>query len=70
VSVACTYLISGSETACSTSPSISAGNGIKLVVSYNDFHISMPFLGSLIGTQTITLRAKVTDTILRKECQP
>lgn len=43
------------------------GNEIKVNVIY-DYPISMPFVGSFIGTQKITLNASVTDTILQPVC--
>jgi Flp pilus assembly protein TadG len=42
-------------------------NGIKVSVSYN-YPIIMPFLGTIIGSQTIPLNATVTDTILSPMC--
>lgn len=44
------------------------GNEVTVYVIY-DYPISMPFIGSIIGTQKITLNASVTDTILQPfEC--
>lgn len=43
------------------------GGSIEVQVLYT-FHISMPFLTSIIGSQTIPLRASVTDTILYPYC--
>ena len=43
------------------------GNEIKVNVIY-DYPISMPFIGSIIGSQKITLNASVTDTILQPIC--
>jgi Flp pilus assembly protein TadG len=44
------------------------GNEITVNVIY-DYPVSMPFIGSIIGSQTITLNASVTDTILQPhEC--
>lgn len=45
------------------------GNEIKVNVIY-DYPISMPFVGSIIGSQKITLNASVTDTILQPVCSP
>ncbi len=44
-----------------------AGHGIKVTVRYN-YRISMPFVGSILGTQTIPIRAEMTDTILKPSC--
>jgi hypothetical protein len=40
------------------------GQGIIVQVIYDNFTVTTPLAGSLLG-QTLTLRAKVTDTILR-----
>jgi Flp pilus assembly protein TadG len=44
------------------------GSPIQVDVTYTDFPITMPFLGTIIGSQTLTIHAKVTDTILRPTC--
>jgi len=43
------------------------GNEIKVNVAY-DYPISMPFIGTIIGSQKITLNASVADTILQPTC--
>ena len=43
------------------------GNAIQIDVLY-EYPISMPFLGSLIGAQSIPLKATITDTILQPIC--
>lgn len=43
------------------------GGAVEVQVLYT-FHISMPFLTGIIGSQTIPLRASVTDTILYPYC--
>lgn len=45
------------------------GNEVKVSVIY-DYPISMPFIGTIIGSQKITLNASVTDTILQPVCSP
>jgi hypothetical protein len=40
------------------------GQGIRVRVTYNNFTVTTPLAGSLLG-QTLTLRAEVTDTIIR-----
>jgi Flp pilus assembly protein TadG len=37
---------------------------IQVSVSYNDFQITMPFIGSLIGKQKVPISASIKDTIL------
>ncbi len=44
-------------------------NGIQVTVDY-DYPIIMPYVGAIIGGQTIHLRATVTDTILQPACPP
>ncbi|MGB7874974.1 MAG: TadE/TadG family type IV pilus assembly protein [Anaerolineales bacterium] len=44
------------------------GDDVKVEVIY-DYPISMPFVGTFIGSQKITLHATVTDTILHV-CPP
>lgn len=44
------------------------GNMIRVSAEYDDFPITMPFIGTVIGSQTITIRASVTDTILSPGC--
>ena len=43
------------------------GNEVRVNVIY-DYPISMPFIGAIIRSQTITLNASVTDTILQPPC--
>jgi Flp pilus assembly protein TadG len=45
-----------------------AGNRIQITANYNDFPITMPFIGAILGGQTYALSATVTDTILRPAC--
>lgn len=54
----------GSTIACS---SACEGDGIQVEVSFQH-PIAMPFVGGFIGSETIPLRAHVTDTILFPEC--
>ncbi len=44
------------------------GKGIRILVTYQNFPLTMPFLGTLIGSQTIPISASVTDTILLPPC--
>jgi len=44
------------------------GNGIRVDVALNNFPITTPFLGALIGTQTVSISASATDTILSPAC--
>jgi Flp pilus assembly protein TadG len=44
------------------------GNGIQVTATYPDFPITMPFMGSVLGSQTIPISATITDTILSPGC--
>lgn len=44
-------------------------NAIQVTVEY-DYPIFMPFVGGILGSQTIHLTATVTDTILEPRCPP
>ena len=44
------------------------GNGLRVTAVYDDFPLTMPFLGTILGRQTLTLRASVTATILSPWC--
>jgi Flp pilus assembly protein TadG len=45
-----------------------SGNGMRVRVAYDNFPLTMPFIGALIGTQTIPISATVTDTIISPVC--
>ncbi len=44
------------------------GNAIVVTVTYANFPLTMPFLGTIIGSQTIPISATATNTILRPGC--
>jgi Flp pilus assembly protein TadG len=46
-----------------------SGHGIQVTVSFDNFTLTMPFLGTLIGSQTVGISASATDTILSPACQ-
>jgi hypothetical protein len=41
------------------------GNTILVSVNYPNFPLTMPFLGTILGSQTIFIHATVNDTILK-----
>lgn len=43
------------------------GNALTVTLTYN-YPLSMPFIGALIGSEHIQLRARATDTILTPPC--
>lgn len=45
-----------------------AGNDVRVVIRDDDFPITMPFLGAILGTQAVPMRAEVIDTVLRPPC--
>lgn len=47
--------------------SLTRSNGVRVTVEY-DYPIIMPYVGGIIGSQTIHLTAVVTDTILLPRC--
>lgn len=61
-------LPNGPGTACQ-GPTSGSGptNAVQVSVQYN-YPIIMPFLGTILGKQTIPLTATVTDTILSPQC--
>ena len=46
-----------------------AGNAIEVEVIYPEFPLTTPLLASILGNDTIPIRAKVIDTILTPPCQ-
>jgi len=44
------------------------GSTVVVTVSYPDFPLATPFLGSLIGSQTVPIQASIEDTVLTPEC--
>ncbi len=61
----CVYTNGGGGACGSNTPS--PGVGIKVTISYPDFQITMPLLGTILGKQTLPLSAEVIDTILRND---
>ncbi len=44
------------------------GTTIQVDVYYPNFTLTMPFLGTIIGSQTIPIHATINDTILMPAC--
>lgn len=44
------------------------GNAITVKVAYDNFQITMPLLGGIIGSQTVGISTSVTDSILSPAC--
>lgn len=47
-----------------------SGQQIKVSVEKPDFPLTMPLIGAIIGSQTISLKAEISGTILRPACGP
>jgi Flp pilus assembly protein TadG len=54
-------------TACLSSTPC-AGDEVEVTINYPNFEITMPFLGTIVGTQEITLTTSVKDNILTPIC--
>lgn len=44
------------------------GSTVLVSVTYPNFPLATPFLGSILGTQTIPIRATIEDTVLTPPC--
>lgn len=62
-------LISNDDITVTVIGTACTGNGIRVSATYSDFPITMPFMGTVLGSQTIPISATVTDTILSPACQ-
>ena len=49
-------------------PSLNKPNSITVEVVYQNFPITMPFLGTILGSQTIPIHATINDTIIKPVC--
>lgn len=61
-------LVSGDDITVQVLGGACAGNLIQVSAVYPDFPITMPFIGTVLGSQTLAIRASVTDTILTPAC--
>ena len=61
----------GSTYNCASTPpeDICLGSAVSVRVSYTSFPMTMPFMGAIVGSQTIPLTAVVADSILTPACQ-
>jgi Flp pilus assembly protein TadG len=53
--------------ACGDRDSANSG-AVRVTLTYGEFPLTMPFLGTLLGGQTIAIRASSTDNILKPLC--
>ena len=56
------------EVSCDpTDPStVAEGSNITITVSYDNFPLTMPFLGTLIGSQTVDISASIIETVVAR----
>ena len=62
-------VISGTECTAVSPAEICMGTPITVTVSYGSFPVTMPFMGTVLGTQSITINADIVDSILTPPCQ-
>jgi hypothetical protein len=41
---------------------------ITVVIDYDNFNLTMPFIGTILGSQTIPIHATINDTIIAPKC--
>jgi hypothetical protein len=63
-SVSINIIQGGIPVPCVSATPVPGVDQIQVSVSYNDFQITMPFIGSLIGKQKVPISASIKDTIL------
>lgn len=70
IAIGCNYILTaGGQTACTTAAgSISEGNRIQVTVTYNDFRITMPFIGALVNDQKFPISGTMVDAVLSTTC--
>jgi Flp pilus assembly protein TadG len=61
--------INGTDCASLSASNVCMGGAVSVRVSHQNFPITMPFLGTILGTQTLPLSAVVIDSILTPACQ-
>lgn len=44
------------------------GSAITVSITYPNFPLTMPFLGAIMGSQSVPITASVTDTVLSPTC--
>ncbi|MBI9047439.1 MAG: pilus assembly protein [Anaerolineaceae bacterium] len=56
------------DTCAAQTANVCTGDAIQVRIVDSDFPITMPFLGTIIGSQTISLNAEISGTVLRPSC--
>ena len=67
--VSVTVLINGVECQNAAPSDACAAKPIKIIIHEPKFRMTMPFLGSLLGIQTIDLSATVNSAVIRPPCE-
>jgi Flp pilus assembly protein TadG len=60
--------INGTTCASADASDACGGNEIIVTVTNPTFHITMPFLGTILGGQNIPVTTRISGTILRPSC--
>lgn len=63
-----TVTIDGVDCYAATTANACAPNSAQVTVTQPAYPLTMPFIGTFIGRQTVALEAEITDTILRPSC--
>jgi Flp pilus assembly protein TadG len=61
--------INGTDCTSMSAADICLGSAVSVRVTYDSFPMTMPFMGTIVGSQTISLNAVVVDSILTPACQ-
>lgn len=61
--------INGTDCASLAPADVCMGGAVSVRVNYENFPLTMPFMGAILGTQDLPLGAVVVDTILTPACQ-
>jgi Flp pilus assembly protein TadG len=67
--VSVTAEIGGLDCYSAAEADVCYGAPVTVRVTYDSFPLTMPFLGTILGTQHIPLSAEVVDTILTPSCK-
>lgn len=60
--------VNGKSCASATTSDACFGKNVAVSITHPDFPITMPFLGTILGKQTISLTSNSNSTILRPPC--
>lgn len=61
--------INGAECTSVAPAKVCLNGSVSVRVEYSSFPLTMPFMGAIVGSQSIPLSAVVVDTILTPACQ-